>query len=1669
MKAFYYLLFVWLIACPDVASQPIPRPNIPAPNGFAVNSFTGNLFYQRNEQSLRGNGYRIYQSFYYNAAQDTLNYGYGHGWSFYYNVFYTEIDNKIVVQRADARKDTFLLQNGSYQAPAGLFDKLTKNGDQVILTSKSGEQHIFSEPAHRKLTRIQDTNGNFVSLSYAGNYPVKITNSTGRSLLLAWEAGMLKEAKDELYPEKKFSYTYNASLDLVKITDPLDGQKNISYVNHALTTLADENGNPAAIHYFGSGGRVKQIVSCNSDQRFSYLAAQRKTFVTQKTGSGNIITGYFFDQKGRLSQMRDGNGKTASFTYDSQNNLTKQIDFKGQETEFTYDERGNMLQVKNPLGNTTQYTYESAYNKPITFTDARGKQTTITYDGKGNLSEITRPGGGTEKFIYDNAGRIASASNANNQLTSYEYNSVGDLVKINYPIGSVQYEYNGNCCNIRKITDANGSTIEMTYDLLNRTKTVTDRLGNVTAYDYDAVGNMIKETDPNGNSKEYVYDGLNRLISVKLAAGTWVYDYDEQNNLVRMTDANGHATSYQYDKRNQLIKETDPMSHAIQYNYDDNGNLSQRLDPNGNIVNYTYDDLGRLTQKSYTGNTDKYSYDAAGNLVGASNENVAYSFEYDDLNRLLKKNILTWNKSLSYTYDALGNRKTMTDHDGGVTTYEYDSNNRLVNLKNPSNSVTTFDYDAGGRVQKQVNGNGTFATYHYDSAGRLDTLINWKNETDKISFFYYTYDRFGNRKTMTDRHGVNSYSYDGDDRLTSVDYANGNSEKYSFDGTGNRKQHIKGSETTNYTYNSSNQLQDAGVKTFEFDLNGNTVARTGEYQQHYKWDGENRMIQINFNSGKVIKYKHDPFGNKIVSESENKLAKYLYDEDDILSILSTSNETKKKFTLGPGVDQWLNVSENGQSHTYHKDGLNSIVEISSSESNVLNEYSYDIYGSVSKINESIHNEVLYTGRIFDEEAAIYDYRSRVYAPDLGRFLSQDFLAADPYRPLNWNSYNYVNSNPINFIDPEGTFPWAAIGIGAGFGALTEIGKQAYNNYTGAQEGYCWEDVLAAAAIGGALGGVFSGPTNWLLQKFGVIGPLTKTGGLWKKIGKATWGEVQRIKKFGKNRVFILQKTKDSFKSATPGIGAGLLLGGGLKALPKNQAEALYDELVNDPCAPDEPKGPNDSIPPPPPGNPTDIPVVAPVDPNEIIGPSGFEEQQWVAGSKSQDFKVLFENDPDFATAPAQNVTVYVPIHPKINPSSLRISDFGFGSFNFSVPPNTSVYTNRLDVRDSLGVFVDITAGLDIANRRAFWIFQSIDPETGLSATLPTDGGFLPVNDTTRHNGEGYVTFSVRASSQAVTGDTTSARASIIFDTEETIYTNVWRNSIDVEAPTSAMNEGTGQSAKPTFDISWEGQDDEGGTGIKNYSIYFSENSSPFVLFKQGLVAQSATFTGNWGSKYCFYVIATDNVGNQEPVKNSCELTVTVDPYIPLPVTWIYFKGQLSAEGALLKWATASEINAEKFVVQRSFNSRQFTNIGHLPAYGFSSEIRNYHFTDSEALLFQGKTLYYRLMQVDLDGASTYSNIVAVKISPSEPGVLITAYPNPFQGQITLEVLNVTISQEADQVELYASDGKKVYARRLKKITGSTVLLDELPDLSPGVYLLTATIHGKRYTIKMLKN
>lgn len=179
--------------------------------------------------------------------------------------------------------------------------------------------------------------------------------------------------------------------------------------------------------------------------------------------------------------------------------------------------------------------------------------------------------------------------------------------------------------------------------------------------------------------------------------------------------------------------------------------------------------------------------------------------------------------------------------------------------------------------------------------------------------------------------------------------------------------------------------------------------------------------------------------------------------------------------------------------------------------------------------------------------------------------------------------------------------------------------------------------------------------------------------------------------------------------------------------------------------------------------------------------------------------------------------------------------------------------------------------------------------------------------------------------------------------------------------------------------------------------------------------------------------------NLTVARNLNTLTLGSD-IAPLPVNWLKFSAVQKDNTALLNWITATEQNAQDFLIEHS-TTGEWQAVGVVKAAGNSASPSHYTYVHQSP---KPGYNHYRLLQRDADGSKTYSGIATVLMG--EGAVSVSFYPNPVQkGEF---VLNVA---EAQQVELYDASGRKVISQYTQ--TGSHVL--NVSELSGGVYYLRA--------------
>jgi len=133
----------------------------------------------------------------------------------------------------------------------------------------------------------------------------------------------------------------------------------------------------------------------------------------------------------------------------------------------------------------------------------------------------------------------------------------------------------------------------------------------------------------------------------------------------------------------------------------------------------------------------------------------------------------------------------------------------------------------------------------------------------------------------------------------------------------------------------------------------------------------------------------------------------------------------RSFVYGPGIDEPICMIDwvGSAVYYYHFDGLGSVTALSDENGNIVERYSYDVFGEPNRVS-SVGNPYMFTGRRYDRETQLYYYRARYYNPFIGRFLQTDPIA---YQDIS-NFYTYCRNNPINSVDPRGELAITAGGI-----------------------------------------------------------------------------------------------------------------------------------------------------------------------------------------------------------------------------------------------------------------------------------------------------------------------------------------------------------------------------------------------------------------------------------------------------------------------------------------------------------------------------------------------------------------------------------------------------------------------------------------------------------------
>ncbi|MBR0225820.1 MAG: hypothetical protein IJL92_07170, partial [Thermoguttaceae bacterium] len=285
-----------------------------------------------------------------------------------------------------------------------------------------------------------------------------------------------------------------------------------------------------------------------------------------------------------------------------------------------------------------------------------------------------------------------------------------------------------------------------------------------------------------------------------------------------------------------------------------------------------------------------------------------------------------------------------------------------------------------------------------------------------------------------------------------------------------------------------------------------------------------------------------------------------------------------------------------------------------------------------------------------------------------------------------------------------------------------------------------------------------------------------------------------------------------------------------------------------------------------------------IDPNEINGPVGadftthdagtedepylvIDGKNWVDASE-QEFRIYFENKST-AEAAAQEVFVRMTLPELLDENSLQITDINIGDEVYALTPEYELGTNVwLFKQVSTGDYIKVSFDYNSQTRQAKWYLRSYVLSTYDNYPSNAYDGFLPPNDKETGDGEGYVSFTVSPKAGLETGTRIETSATIVFDANAPIDTNVWVNTLDVDAPTLTSVTAQYDESTRAFTVNWSGEDADSGVG--SYDVFCSvDGGETFVRWLANTTDASGVYTvpevssGN----YVFKAVVYDGAGN----------------------------------------------------------------------------------------------------------------------------------------------------------------------------------------------------------------
>ncbi|WP_348521160.1 LamG-like jellyroll fold domain-containing protein, partial [Agaribacter marinus] len=426
----------------------------------------------------------------------------------------------------------------------------------------------------------------------------------------------------------------------------------------------------------GDGAQKQYVYDLRGNVVKSTHAIQGDTF-NKLDALGRVVTQYQSSREVYLPSFRVTLNQTPRVRqeYDRWGNITQLTNALNKTTTYTYNHNNQILSETRPIvsivdenGNAKQDspTFHNRYdihNQLIGRQDANGNWRYNTFNAGGDLTRTQDETGNSTYLGYNVFGEQVTTENAIGYTSVNKVNKLGQVVET----GDLRRADEQSSLQYKKL-----NTFE--YNELGHKTAFTNALEQTYEYNTDIRGNIIRSYTPEGVEMSYAFDRKGNQIREtyeRIYEGTNVEQVTSRFNYfgqqVYKNDLGGNEYRFEYEQgqlqnRKLDLKITNYTSddQTVSYEYYDNGLLKKISDSStGSSSNFAYDLNGQLVSET------RNVTNSLGEVLVERTDTI-----YDDLGRVARVLVTEVpnesasgaekiRSALTYTYDAMGNRRTV--------------------------------------------------------------------------------------------------------------------------------------------------------------------------------------------------------------------------------------------------------------------------------------------------------------------------------------------------------------------------------------------------------------------------------------------------------------------------------------------------------------------------------------------------------------------------------------------------------------------------------------------------------------------------------------------------------------------------------------------------------------------------------------------------------------------------------------------------------------------------------------------------------------------------------------------------------------------------------------------------------------------------------------------------